>query len=433
LIIQPSFIRRRLTDDTTEVTNTTSQSHVNLPDSTGSAGTFLDGELSWMVDTSHFAYRQRSMKGEIFNSPMTRHWRRYDNFPRTYESYDSNTEQYGTTGQTYRSEVLSRLHQKNSQYLRHAPAPRMVSDSDVLAMEQSASRKAMADVKSAPVDGAVIVGELRETLGYLKNPLKSLTDLLLRKRKLVREWRDADLRRISRRDVNNQLDRNAVAAGGSAYLSVVFGAMPLLQDVESIINQAYSQSVVKKPPRATARGFEQEYVSSSESVQHLFGTGVYQSHTIQTFMKHEVTVRAGMLYQQDMSPLAPWGTRIRDIPSALWEVIPFSFLVDYVIDVGDYVAAAVTYADTPDLASWITTKHSVTVQRTITDVGFIQGSNWSLVKSPAGSMDQVRFEDTHRRPADLSTYAFALPRFKWDLTSRQTANVLALLTQALKP
>lgn len=215
--------------------------------------------------------------------------------------------------------------------------------------ETIAGTKAWADIKSPEIQGMVFAAELGKTLRMVKRPLENLARYIrltiMRDRKRIRAWHD------SARDTG---------AGAlflwqfvmSEWLRYRYGIMPTLYDIEGIMKLANKLEV---PVRRTARGshsFSSGGLSSSQSVS----DGSYFDGTMTTSRNVNVSVRAGVLYEHQASISNRMGYELSQLPSTIYELVPGSFILDWAVNLGDYIQAMEPKVDVKVLQSWTTVK-----------------------------------------------------------------------------
>lgn len=194
---------------------------------------------------------------------------------------------------------------------------------------------------------AVTLGEIKETIGFLSNPFK--TGLRLA------ETLNGKLRRagVFNRSVNldKRKIRNDLASG---YLAFQYGLKPLVKEIVGILETLRVQ-LDQKPKRETARAKGELRHSNSWTAQESF-SGI--NYTATYTYERTVTIRCGILYENLAATTTDsdiWGIRPKDIPLALWQVSSLSFVVDWFVNVGDFISALTPSAGTRTLSMWITT------------------------------------------------------------------------------
>lgn len=186
-----------------------------------------------------------------------------------------------------------------------------------------AKQTAIANIDQSDFSIGQDIAELRETLNLLRNPLGSLE-------RLSRAFKK-DLQKYLLRRKGKEVTK-AIA---EVYASYQFGISPLLRSADTI---ARSLLMYDKPTqRRTARGFAYGSGSKSERKQTSGNVIMRCDHN------HELTesVQAVILYETEnvkYSLLRKYGIEPRDFPSIYWEVLPYSFMVDRVINIGNMVA-----------------------------------------------------------------------------------------------
>lgn len=194
------------------------------------------------------------------------------------------------------------------------------------------------------------VAELGETLGFLKETSKRLTDVvagcLLRDPRRVLRGFMVDPTKKKVRHVKSVIDHSfrsnkdasvaSLKAAGSLWLSYRYGLMPLLYSAEDAVSAlAYSGKNTNIRTEAQVT-FYQKY-SISDLV-----TDTYDS--AQTFW---VKVRQYMTgqFSYRLKAVMSWSDSFRDrlrlnpiqVATTAWELVPFSFVVDWFFDVSTWL------------------------------------------------------------------------------------------------
>lgn len=199
--------------------------------------------------------------------------------------------------------------------------------------------------------GGNFLAELTDTIRGLRNPVKGFRDLLdTYHRNARRRVRRAcgrrtppvtqhDFRRLERDSPN--VARAAQRALSDSWLEANFGWQPLLSDAVNAYH-ALRRLALRVPLErfygASSRDDLPTYVSSSRNLQ------ITPLHwTVRSHYRYEVKFYGAVKVQTDSPPhsqaIEEFGVRARDFLPAVWEAIPFSFLVDYFSNVGDVIEA----------------------------------------------------------------------------------------------
>lgn len=209
-------------------------------------------------------------------------------------------------------------------------------------------------------DSVTFLAEFRETLQMLRRPgnalIRSVSDFLSTltsaRKKAVRTVK----RRASDTDRSLRLRRLKSVKDGVAgsYLELVFGWNPLVSDVKEIAETA-AKALVGRQGHSR--------VSASSPVLHASeviasGKTRINENTDVSFRRVDMT-RCSTHYVagirshatgpvSSLNELARLsGFDLRNVPLALYEVLPYSFIVDYFLNIGDILEAACT--DTSDV------------------------------------------------------------------------------------
>lgn len=270
-------------------------------------------------------------------------------------------------------------------------------------LRTTASVMALSKVKNPSVQGLVFLKEINQTLALLKNPISAVT-ALLKKSKLTQ--------------------KNVASSASSQTLAVNFGIMPLMHDIEGLL-EALVHAVSK---RETARGYAaQTFVDNgTELVLHV--GGVSTSYYKETYTE-SVEIRTGALYAFDGRSLADsLGFSLRDLPAAAWESLPWSFLVDWFSNVGKVISSVTAAVSNEFLAQWESVRTIQTVRRQVLRHSINSGYAWQVNKA-CSDWDQCIYETYTRTPVNLVTNVGFQLNFSLDRVPAVTA--LALLMQQL--
>ena len=300
--------------------------------------------------------------------------------------------------------------------------------------------QAHANVAKPEFAALVSLGELRETISYLRNPLKGLTTLIRRNRKsLVKDhrreyyaqkrWqkrqskmsaRERVLARGKRYFYNKELD-----ALSDSYLAGRYGLRPLISEVQDVM-EAIDAFRTKLPERQTARGF-----ASGEGSKTLMEsyTPMRQIMLGTTVTNRKAEFRAGVLYSADIRDT--FGTNLSQLPVALWELTFLSFMVDWFVNIGDYIAAISPKPGVHYHGSWLVTRTETESIRRWTSGGCTREYPYE-VTIPVEGTDSL-FSKTVERDIDPSIRLAYRPRgIKFDLGTGRILDMIGIARNLLK-
>jgi len=172
--------------------------------------------------------------------------------------------------------------------------------------------KAYNKCQGSSLQGGVILGELMETIHFLKNPLREVLKLL------------------SSPSVKNL---------SNAWLSYRYGLRPLLKDISdaiALIKKGFRKSqgllrasgTVKFNDISTSLGSNTMFYGLNARLQTTVVTSISTSCTVY------YRVSSSSLSRLEDLGLSPW-----DIPGIAWELIPLSFVADWFFRVGPWLEA----------------------------------------------------------------------------------------------
>lgn len=204
-------------------------------------------------------------------------------------------------------------------------------------------QKAMAQINEPPVDMGIFFAELGKTARMLVNPFKSLSSIL---NSVVRRGA-ANKVVYGSRTFKAREDFDRI---NDAFLTYRYGISPLLRDIDGLIKD-YENKVnrpISRIDRSSGGMSVQKTDTLTRSPTAFFdGIGWFNLQ-----WNKRVSVRTyatGAAYWIRKTPKSGYGGSFNDLASFLWEIIPYSFVVDQVFKVGNWLRAiqpneSVTYA-----------------------------------------------------------------------------------------
>lgn len=193
--------------------------------------------------------------------------------------------------------------------------------------------------------GATVLAELADTLRTIRNPARALRSSVDEysavARRRIRKAIGRDPRGVRARDLSKRQSRAAQRALSDSWLEAQFGWLPLIGDIEDGYKAARRLNNRVETDRVSAESNYRDNPvitgHSSQSRNLSFTTHVYtwQEKQVRYYGAVKVNVSTPA-----SSAIEEAGLRVRDFVPALWEWIPYSFLVDYFTNIGDIVEAA---------------------------------------------------------------------------------------------
>lgn len=220
-----------------------------------------------------------------------------------------------------------------------------VSNLDSYVIE--ASTAAAGGVSIPDIQGLVELVEARKMIPLLKGPINTL--LRIRQGILDNKGFQAYARReyqrrkrMYSRSPDRAVDHLSDFLAGN-WLKYRYGIMPAVRLAEDILKRRG-----ERPNRLTSRG--RSGYSTFDTVTYTSGGTVWNTSNVVT-RTCNLSVRAGVMYE-DGSVFDPYGFRFSDVPDALWELTPFSFVADWFSNAQDYIRAITPRSGVRIRGSW---------------------------------------------------------------------------------
>lgn len=207
--------------------------------------------------------------------------------------------------------------------------------------------RAYAGVVPPEIQGLTELAEWTKTLRLVKEPLTTL------KQYISRVKRTKKYKRSRAKDLGSFIS--------DEWLVMRYGFTPLVLAVNEGMKAVTTE---RRSKRQTARS-SSVVAPYSEVVTDSAGSWAY-SYEEEGMIEATATVRAGVLYEHTFALEDHFGVSLHDLPATLWEIFPYSFVIDWLVNAQDYIRATTPKAGVRHLADWITVEKTVTrsIERT---------------------------------------------------------------------
>jgi hypothetical protein len=156
------------------------------------------------------------------------------------------------------------------------------------------------------------------------------------------------------------------------WLEYRYAISPLVYDIVDTlkaINELSLRQDLLKREIYFAKGASRDAGRWSENRTAQFGGGTHGYHVT---VDHEVKAKAYAAYRENLGGLPD---RLNDfgafdVPRALWEITPWSFVIDWIIPIGEYLAAVTPKFGIDMLATGVALENLKTVRRQIDSYSF---------------------------------------------------------------
>lgn len=330
-----------------------------------------------------------------------------------------------TTSNVFRSYVNLAVRNGYTDHIDRVFPPHVASLSSGLAdLRQEAHTLALANVAATEAQLMVSLAEMKQTVTMLSAGVFAITSRL------------APLRDFYRNLINNRYTASELSkAFAQAWLVYRYGILPLVYELEGVVKALMAK---RRPERETARGNIFEKPSPAYDEVSLAGTAPYFHVHQSARTVAEFRVRAGLLYEASVDGLAArLGLHPSEIPSAAWELTKLSFVVDWFVNLGNWIRALTASIRGNVLGGVVTVKASYdtyyTTALTAADgsvyvAGKKNPTTWAL-QDYQGAESVANRLITDRVPAAASLTGWPVMRVK--LSSARVADGCALIAQAI--
>jgi hypothetical protein len=270
--------------------------------------------------------------------------------------------------------------------------------------------------------GGVFVGELKETIHLIRHPLLALRQGLSRHLDLVAK-RARRIRKIS----------NMKRMVAETWLETSFGMKPLLSDIDNAAD-AMAQFIVDPTKQEfktlTAQGFHE---TANDAELSNFGMTSFSWYDVRvrSIRKRTATVKylacIGVSPSVRSSALQKVGLNFASFIPTMWELIPYSFVVDYFTNVGDIIQGlANCTADVRWVMKWIITEDREEAKN------FYLVPTWDPQYPPLQEFRSGNFIASKKTIVRSQYLGSLIPPFRWEIPgegSLKWANLAALGVQ----
>ena len=207
------------------------------------------------------------------------------------------------------------------------------------------------------------------------------------------------------------------------WLMYRYGIKPLLSDVEGVMKGLKkSTGLIRKTTRSKGN-------LESHSTEILTLTGGFPSLNVMVQHYDDVEVRCMSLDEYEATLAFNIGFSMKGLATLPWELVKYSFVIDWFTNVGDFLGSIVPLPFVKQLGSCTVIKRRRTIN--LTEMPCTPVSGFDLLRS--GSGVYVRTQTTYNRIAGLGGAPKVVIRsdFRFDNLTR-SLDALSLLIQKLK-
>lgn len=217
---------------------------------------------------------------------------------------------------------------------------RVYANSGVDNVVNHSAMKALNSLKGSSFNAVVTAAELGQTVSMIASFARSASDAIIGLRRgnihaAAAALGCKPLGRRARAKFRREYTYDQSKAVANGWLAYKYGWMPLLQDVRSAAELASSRITLPPPQRVSA----QHTLSMADSADFEGGWHWYGRNgpTKTVTSRINTSCRTTFVFRQSGTPQLPTALGLTNPALVAWELVPLSFVVDWVLPVGDYL------------------------------------------------------------------------------------------------
>lgn len=332
-------------------------------------------------------------------------------------------------GRAYRTVVMKGNDRRVWNNLTRPSFPTTSDPADIANADAKAITSLLSQIKNQKINAAQFWAERRQTLDLVQNTASRIASSFsaLRSGNIVSAGKVLTGVRPSRRIRRNfRKDASVDRAASQAWLEMQYGWIPLLNDVKGAVEALDTHLSSLQIVRAVGRG------SASDSGV-IKGSSNFRTTTT-TKWKTEVFVKYCSFFRVEMDAVQTSTSLGLQNPAVLaWELLPYSFVVDWFLPIGNYLSSLDATAGT----AFTTGSRTITQRYEATTTWEVSESlEWNpaylAISRYSGKVTQNLKGVTISRTVSTGFPKPSYPVPKNPISSTHVLNALALLTTAFR-
>lgn len=250
-----------------------------------------------------------------------------------------------------------------------------IASGDFLTQGDIALTAAFAKLGKPKYELGVELGELKETLQFLRSPLSTLRSFLTRDR-------SSNLRKL-RWVLKNKRDSGRIYPStgktvADTWLELRYALRPLIGSIQNALELSLKARRID-PSRIRTVG-KKLTTSLTKSLKETGAGAIYNLQMVSDVKTTaRATIRAKVYYRQisEASTSRKLGVSLVNIPEIAWELTRCSFIADWFVNLGDYIASFRITPELQILGSTVSYRLSLEHSKEITSCDPVSGATFS--------------------------------------------------------
>lgn len=350
-------------------------------------------------DFPHKNFDKRIKDGEIINSPFLKTTvdlglSAPQYFEHTYRQNGGVTCSLHSPAQTH-----NKWYRTAGMWRQNVPVFLTVGSSETAlrdSVEELAVTSAFANIDTSEMLALATIAESGKSV-------ESMRAILFRAYKIFK-----NVRRLNVKGLLKEFKPKELA---DRYMEARYALRPLYYDALGVANALQKN---RGYARRTFRGWAEDSVTRTDTLLNQ-ASGLWGTQTDwRRELTYTVSARAGVLCDISITDLTTFG--FDQLAETTWELIPFSFMVDWFVNVGDWVAAHTPNAGVKQRASWVTLRQVTRATRTtLASRSIVDQSGYVKGICDLPTVTDVREESVLERKVDVAASTFPALNIKLDV------------------